>query len=474
MRNYDIVSLLAEETAKEVVRNGERWKQYLTTASRLYKYPFWEQLLIYAQRPNATACASMDIWNKRMFCWVNRGAKGIAVIDDNSYAGLKYVFDISDVHKAKNIGRFPYLWEMKEMQENVVQKHLEHNYGKMENGVTFPEYIRALVWSIAEERVAELEVSIAYVKKGSFLEELDDLNTKVRLRQTIAESVSYMILKRCGVSESVLTNMIEFPYIHEFNTVPTLSQVGSVISEIAKPILMEIGKAIRAYERQSDRAKESLDERVQKNSSQTIEKGLDNRSKIDYTALNYESKTQDRTKEAEQKAETERRTSNEIEVRASRGLSITNVTDGRATRGNDNEVWSDEEALSTETQDMAVFHTASSGQVERAFATDTGTSRGENGSIDQADEREPRSDGATQSRTTDALGAEDESNSTFDRRIDSGRTDLQLNTGQSITDYEQLGLFSNESWQEDHVAVETNPIDTSATAIFLYTRKVLF
>ncbi len=131
MRNYDIVSSLAEETAREVVRNEERWKRYLTTASRLYKYPFWEQLLIYAQRPSATACASMDIWNKRMFCWVNRGAKGIAVIDDNSYAGLKYVFDIPDVHKAKNIGRFPYLWEMKEIQEIAVLKHLERNYGTM-------------------------------------------------------------------------------------------------------------------------------------------------------------------------------------------------------------------------------------------------------------------------------------------------------------------------------------------------------
>ena len=162
MRNYDIVSSLAEETEKKVVRNEERWKRYLTTASRLYKYPFWEQLLIYAQRPSATACASMDIWNKRMFCWVNRGAKGIAVIDDNSYAGLKYVFDISDVHKAKNIGRFPYLWEMKEIQEIAVLKHLERNYGTMENGTSFPEYIRALVWSIAEERVAELQFSITY------------------------------------------------------------------------------------------------------------------------------------------------------------------------------------------------------------------------------------------------------------------------------------------------------------------------
>ena len=248
---------------------------------------------------------------------------------------------------------------------NAVLKHLERNYGTMENGATFPEYIRALAWSVAEERVAELQFSITYAKKGSFLEELDDLNTKVRLRQTIAESVSYMILKRCGVSEFVLTNMIEFPYIHEFNTVPTLSQVGSVISEIAKPILMEIGKAIRAYERQSDRAEERLEEKSKKNSSQTIEKGLDNRSKIDYIALNYESETQDRTKEVEHKAEIERRTLDEVEVRASRGLSITDVTDGRATRGNDNEVRSDEEELLTETQDMAVFHTASSGQVER-------------------------------------------------------------------------------------------------------------
>ena len=473
MRNYDIVSSLAEETAREVVRNEERWKRYLTTASRLYKYPFWEQLLIYAQRPSATACASMDIWNKRMFCWVNRGAKGIALIDDSSYAGLKYVFDISDVHKAKNIGRFPSLWEMKERQETVVLKHLERNYGTMENGTTFPEYIRALAWSVAEERVAELQFNITYAKKGSFLEELDDLNVKVRLRQTIAESVSYMILKRCGVSESVLTNMIEFPYIHEFNTVPTLSQVGSVISELAKPILMEIGKAIRAYERQNDRARESLDEKSQKNFSQSIEKGLDNHSEIDYTALNHKSEKQDRTKEIEHKAEIERRTFNEVEVRASRGLSITDVTDGRATRGNRDEVRSDEEELFKETQDRAIFSITSSGQVERTLTTNTGTSRGENGSIDQTDERESRSDGATQSRTTDAVGTEDESNPTFNRRIDSGRTDLQLNTEQSITDYEQLGLFANGLWQEDNRAVETNPIDTSSTAIFLPQENLL-
>ena len=114
MRKYKLISALAEETAKEVVRNEENWRRYLNTASRLYKYPFKEQLLIYAQRPEATACASIEIWNEKMHCWVNKGAKGIALIDEDSFSGLKYVFDISDVHKARRIGQFPNLWEMRE------------------------------------------------------------------------------------------------------------------------------------------------------------------------------------------------------------------------------------------------------------------------------------------------------------------------------------------------------------------------
>lgn len=101
MTKYQMISALAEYTAKEVVQNEQEWTRYLTTAARLYKYPFNEQMLIYAQRPDATACASLETWNEKMFCWVNRGAKGIALIDTDSVRPrLKYVFDISDVHKA--------------------------------------------------------------------------------------------------------------------------------------------------------------------------------------------------------------------------------------------------------------------------------------------------------------------------------------------------------------------------------------
>ena len=110
---YHYISALAEMTAADIVKNENEWIRFLTTAARLYKYPFNEQMLIYAQRPDATACASLETWNEKMNCWVNRGAKGIALIDtDSERPRLKYVFDVSDVHKARRIGRAPYLWEL--------------------------------------------------------------------------------------------------------------------------------------------------------------------------------------------------------------------------------------------------------------------------------------------------------------------------------------------------------------------------
>ncbi|MCI6868021.1 MAG: hypothetical protein MR871_08740 [Lachnospiraceae bacterium] len=236
MRKYDMISALAEYTAKELVRNEESWRAYLNTASRLYKYPFKEQLLIYAQRPDATACASIDIWNEKMHCWVNKGAKGIALIDEdgNTYSGLKYVFDISDVHKARRIGRFPHLWEMREEHAEAVLDRLERIYGETDAEAGFTERIREIAGRIAEDCYKELAADMEYIKEGSFLEELDELNVEVRLRETLADSISYTVLKRCGMPESILTEEINFPYIHEFNTVETLAQLGSNVSDLSK------------------------------------------------------------------------------------------------------------------------------------------------------------------------------------------------------------------------------------------------
>ena len=185
MRKYDLISILSAETSREVTRNEESWKKYLNTASRLYKYPFKDQLLIYAQRPDATACASIEIWNEKMHCWVNKGAKGIALFDEEGSpnTGLRYVFDISDVHKARRIGRFPRLWEMKGEHQEAVLDRLEGIYGDTDKEAGFTDRIREIASRIAQDCYGELASDMEYLKEGSFLEELDELNIAVRVRE---------------------------------------------------------------------------------------------------------------------------------------------------------------------------------------------------------------------------------------------------------------------------------------------------
>ena len=178
MRKYDFISALAKETAAEVVKNREEWMKYLTTAARLYKYPFREQLLIYAQRPDATACASIELWNERMHCWVNKGAKGIALLDEDEAHGkrLKYVFDVSDVHAARRIGRYPELWELHEEHKEDVIKRLEQTYGATDDKKLFEERLMEIAERIAADYYEELLPDLQYMIEDSFLEGLDEQN----------------------------------------------------------------------------------------------------------------------------------------------------------------------------------------------------------------------------------------------------------------------------------------------------------
>lgn len=332
MRKYKLISALAEETAKEVVRNEENWRRYLNTASRLYKYPFKEQLLIYAQRPEATACASIEIWNEKMHCWVNKGAKGIALIDEDIFSGLKYVFDISDVHKARRIGQFPNLWEMREEHMESVISRLEKTYGDTDREAGFVGRIREIAGRIAEDCYKELASDMEYLKEGSFLEELDELNVEVRIRETLADSLAYTVLKRCGMEEGELAEEINFPYIHEFNTVETLSQLGSNVSDLSKPILMEIGKAIGVYER------EKAENRTAENS---VQKGLANTSETRYNALKCESKNQDGESITQTGEAGERSKYDESDIREEWGLSDTDGSNGRTAEGGTDKVRTD-------------------------------------------------------------------------------------------------------------------------------------
>ena len=365
MRKYDLISALSAETSREVARNEESWKKYLNTASRLYKYPFKDQLLIYAQRPDATACASIEIWNEKMHCWVNKGAKGIALIDEEGspYTGLRYVFDISDVHKARRIGRFPQLWEMREEHQEAVLDRLEGIYGETDRQAGFTDRIREIAARIALDCYEELASDMEYLKEGSFLEELDGLNIAVRVRETLADSIAYTVLKRCGMDDAELAEEIQFPYIHEFNTVETLSHIGDSISDLSKPVLMEIGKAIGAYDR----------EIAGKEASRNFgEKGLANTSGTRYNALKRESKTEDIQLTTQTGNAGERGKNNESDLREERGLSDTDVKDGRTAGGDTDEIRTDEEELLTGTQEGDLHRASAEREAERASSDHSG------------------------------------------------------------------------------------------------------
>ena len=468
MRKYKLISALAEETAKEVVRNEENWRRYLNTASRLYKYPFKEQLLIYAQRPEATACASIEIWNEKMHCWVNKGAKGIALIDEDSFSGLKYVFDISDVHKARKIGQFPNLWEMREEHMEAVISRLEKTYGDTDREAGFVGRIREIAGRIAEDCYKELASDMEYLKEGSFLEELDELNVEIRIRETLADSIAYTVLKRCGMEESELAEEINFPYIHEFNTVETLSQLGSNVSDLSKPILMEIGKAIGAYDRQIAQNREETRvgrERIDTH-EKNIEKGLANASEADYNALKRESESQDEQSITQTGEAGERSKYDESDIREERGLSDTDGSNGRTAEGGTDKVRTDEEEVLTGAQERSIYGTSSEREAEGTPVDDTGAGRGENGASDQTDEGERGDNGADESRESDALGSEDEQHRTLGRGDRDDGTNLQLNIEQPEGTYQQLSLFPSFEEQVGTIAAAEASIQYTMPAAF--------
>ena len=452
MTKYNTISALVKEISKQVVYSEKEWKQYLNTASRLYKYPFQDQLLIYAQRPDATACAPIEIWNEIMHCWVNKGAKGIALIDDENYKRLRYVFDISDVHKARRIGRFPRLWEMGEKHREAVLEHLENIYGDTSKEAGFANRIREIANRIAEECYKEIMEEMEYLKEESFLEELDELNVEIRIRDTLADSIVYTVLNRCGVEESELAEEISFPYIHEFNTVETLSQIGTSISELSKPILIEIGKAVRTYEREAD-----------KNLS---EKGLENTVKTNYNALKHESEKQEEPFATQTGSAGERSKNDEFSIQEERRLSDTNVTDGRAARGNTHEIRTDKEELSEGTQEGSLQWASSERKIDGTPVNDTGTGRTEDGASDRADERGPGSDGTAQSREPAALGAENEQHQTVSGGNRTEGTDIQLKNDEPKETYQQLSLFP--SFEEQVGTI------TAAEASMKYTMPATF
>ena len=435
MTKYQTISALAEYTARNVAQSEDNWKHYLTTAARLYKYPFNEQILIYAQRPDATACASLETWNEKMNCWVNRGAKGIALIDtDSERSRLKYVFDVSDVHKARRIGRDPYLWELKEEHKAPVLAQLEKTYGATDVNMPFEERIMEIADRIGQDYYEELLPELNYVKEGSFLDDLNELNLRIRLRETLASSISFTLLSRCGADMDLWKDDMNFEYIHEFNNTKSLAVIGNATTEMCKPLLMEIGRTIGAYERQiarqnaSNKAREKAAGEHIGSHEEKVEKGLANAPEADYNALNRESETAiDKPKETENHTEMEG-IANETDIRKERGLSDSEPDSKRGAGTGTDQVRTDEEELSEGTQERDLSGNGTDRGAESTLSAGTGAGRTENGTSDRTDGEVGGSERGAESSQSDELGSEDEQHQTLSggNRVD--RTDLHLSS----------------------------------------------
>ena len=420
MTKYVKISVLARETAKKVCRGREQWIRYLDVASRLYKYPFEDQLLIYAQRPDATACASLEMWNERMFCWINRGAKGIALIDGESERPkLRYVFDVSDVHKARRIGKDPFIWHLREEHKEVVLAELEHIYGSTNDSLPFENRIYEIAERIAEDFYEEAVDEVIDEAANSFLEDLDGDAVAVRVREMLVQSVSYTILKRCGCDMTEFADDLTFDYIHEFNTLRTLSVLGSTTSELCEPVLIRIGRTIARYDRAL------LQNR----------RYIGNHNHTERAVAGHES-----------------------DIRKERRLSDSESDTFGAGRNVADEIRSVAEELSEKPQEGDLHGTSSERRTADTLPGDTGTGRGEVRGVDTAVVEEPDRDGGTETERSAAVDERDEPD------LSAGGGDRSEGTGLSVAEleqyeppadspYRQMDLFSLMSEQVGNTAM---------------------
>ena len=238
---------MADQVARQLTGSWQEWAGFLTTAARLYKYPFHEQLMIYAQRPDATACAEYDLWNNRMGRYVRRGSKGIALVDDSGdRPRLRYVFDISDTGTREH-SRTPWLWTMNEEHTAPVMAMLERNYDV--SGGDLAQQLADVAAKLAEEYWADHRRDILPIVDGSFLEEYDEYNIEVQFKSTAAVSITYALMSRCGLEPEQYFSHEDFMAIFDFNTPATVGALGTAVSQINQQVLRQIGVTIQNYER---------------------------------------------------------------------------------------------------------------------------------------------------------------------------------------------------------------------------------
>ena len=251
-RKYDLISELYNRTCKTVVSNPQNWQAFLASACRNYKLRYDEQLLVYAQRPDATAVLEIEQWNKIFGRWVNRGARGIAVFADEnrSRQRLTHYFDISDTHESRYSRTVP-IWDMRQEYEADVIETLESTFGEIENKSSLAEAIMGAARNAAEDNIPDYLQDLYYATEGSSFEEVEEDIVAFIYKNVVTNSVAYMMMSRLGVDTDGYFELDDFRDVTNFNTLETLNALGFATSDIAEMGLTEISKTITALNRQN-------------------------------------------------------------------------------------------------------------------------------------------------------------------------------------------------------------------------------
>ena len=255
---YQEYRQMADTAERQLTSSYKSWAQFLRTAARLYKYPYNEQVMIHAQRPDATACAEYDFWNKKMGRFVRRGSTGIALIDTSGQKPqLRYVFDVADTGEREH-SRPVHLWQFRAEHEDAIAATLERSYGVSgSNGIV--EQMESAAAQIAREYWADHKRDILHNIDDSYLDGYDEFNTEVQFRNAAKVSITYMLMSRCGLEPEAYLEPEDFMPVFDFNTPATVAALGTAVSEISQQVLRQIEVAIRNYERERSQKNDRID-----------------------------------------------------------------------------------------------------------------------------------------------------------------------------------------------------------------------
>ena len=368
MARLDEIRGLAEYHAAHISSSPRDWMNYLDTAARLYRYPFMDQLLIHAQRPKATACASLELWNEKMLRWVNRGAKGIALLDETMQkTRLRYVFDIQDTHKVKG-GRTPYLWRLQEKQQEKLLNHLEEVYGlEAKDTGSLSDALMATAKYMVEENLDEYLDGLTYVTEGTYLEELEEDTIRSEFRSLLTDSIYYTLASRCGLDQLERQEEMDFVHITDYNSLSVLTFIGNATSMASESVLVDIGRFVHRI---------SLEE---------MKKGIENSEERNYnkfnTLIRESEENNNRIIENEYSQEDEGGNEHGTDISSQRGLSVSE-SDNPGDRGTDREIRNAAEDISEGTQEQPVSEPVADWETEPSSGRDRENSTEEIGSTD--------------------------------------------------------------------------------------------